>query len=586
MFLRSLSTICSRTVFGKRYPFSELALASKYNRNLAVLSAKFSTERVFDDDDDDDRPKQRSRFSRYEGGNNLNKNTYFSSNAVRGRDFRYNFEKKYEETPDWKPFKKDFYQPADIIHPRVDVEEFLNKHKITIKGPAPDPIMSFDEICLPDYIANELKKKQFTVPTPIQSQSWPIALSGHNLVGVAQTGSGKTLGYTLPAIVHIKNQDKLKPGDGPIALVLAPTRELAQQIQQIAREFGAPCNVRNACVFGGAGRTPQMQALQSGSEIVIATPGRLIDFLDSGVTNLHRCTYLVLDEADRMLDMGFEPQIRNILERIRPDRQTLMWSATWPKDVRQLAEDFLGSFTQINVGSLELCANHNIKQEITICEEVDKETQLQTLLEDIYKQPSPGKVLIFAQTKRGVDDIARFIQNFGVRCCAIHGDKSQTDRDNTLRAFRSGRVNILVASDVAARGLDVDGINYVINYDYPNTSEDYIHRIGRTGRRDQSGTAYTFFTETDAAKARDLVAVLLEAKQEVPADLMEMASRGGQSNKSFRSSGGIFKNKNTFGGGSYRKTGYSPYKSGYNSYQRGGNSYNSRNRRSFDDDDD
>lgn len=253
MFLRSLSTICSRTVFGKRYPLGELAFTSVRITDRTPLSAQFSKLRVLDDDDN---KKTRNSFVRNEA-----RNTYISPEANRNRDFRYNFDKKYEEIPDWKPFEKNFYKPLDIIHPKQDIDEFFSKHKITVNGPAPSPIMSFDEICFPDYISNELKRKQFTTPTPIQAQSWPIALSGQNLVGVAQTGSGKTLGYTLPAIVHIKNQEQLKRGDGPIALVLAPTRELAQQIQQVANEFA---NVRNACIFGGAGRMPQAHALQRG----------------------------------------------------------------------------------------------------------------------------------------------------------------------------------------------------------------------------------------------------------------------------------------------------------------------------------
>ncbi|KAG4071983.1 hypothetical protein HA402_016223 [Bradysia odoriphaga] len=203
-------------------------------------------------------------------------------NAMVTEIFSNNFNKTVEEKPDWKPFEKNFYKPLDIIHPKEDIDNFIRKHKITINGPAPAPILSFDEVCFPDYIQNKLTGKDFTTPTPIQSQCWPIALSGQNLVGVAQTGSGKTLGYILPAIVHIKNQEELKRADGPIALVLAPTRELAQQIQRVANEFGKPCNVRNACVFGGAGKGPQVHGLHKGSEIVIATPGRLIDFLDSG----------------------------------------------------------------------------------------------------------------------------------------------------------------------------------------------------------------------------------------------------------------------------------------------------------------
>ncbi|KAG4069115.1 hypothetical protein HA402_008426 [Bradysia odoriphaga] len=206
--------------------------------------------------------------------------------------------KVHQEEPYWRPFEKNFYKPPDIIHPKEDIDRFISKHKITVNGPAPSPILSFDEYCFPDYLQNELKGKDFATPTPIQSQCWPIALSGLNLVGVAQTGSGKTLGYILPAIVHVKNQEKLQKREGPIALVLAPTRELAQQIQQVVNEFGTPSNVRNACVFGGSDKRPQVHALQQGSEIVIATPGRLIDFLDSGMTNLNRCTYLVLDEAD------------------------------------------------------------------------------------------------------------------------------------------------------------------------------------------------------------------------------------------------------------------------------------------------
>lgn len=210
-------------------------------------------------------------------------------------------------------------------------------------------------------------------PTAIQAQGWPIALSGMDMVGIAQTGSGKTLAYMLPAIVHINNQPPIGRGEGPIALILAPTRELAQQIQQVAIDFGRSSYVRNTCIFGGAPKGPQARDLERGVEICIATPGRLIDFLQKGTTNLERCTYLVLDEADRMLDMGFEPQIRKIIEQIRPDRQTLMWSATWPKEVKKLAMDFLKDYVQVNIGSLQLSANHNILQIVDVCQEHEKE---------------------------------------------------------------------------------------------------------------------------------------------------------------------------------------------------------------------
>lgn len=219
------------------------------------------------------------------------------------------------------------------------------------------------------------RRQGFSEPTSIQAQGWPIALSGRDMVGIASTGSGKTLSYILPAIVHINSQPKLGRKDGPIALVLAPTRELAQQIQQVADDFGHSSGIRNTCLYGGAPKGSQARDLDCGVEIVIATPGRLLDFLESGKTNLKRCTYLVLDEADRMLDMGFEPQIRKIIEQIRPDRQTLMWSATWPKEVKNLAEDFLKDYAQINVGSLQLSANHNILQIIDVCQDYEKENK-------------------------------------------------------------------------------------------------------------------------------------------------------------------------------------------------------------------
>lgn len=276
-------------------------------------------------------------------------------------------------------FEKDFFEPHPLTIKRspADVQKYLEKHSITIKGNCPRPIQTFDEITFPDYVANEIKNQRFDKPTPIQAQGWPIALSGLNMVGVAQTGSGKTLGYMLPAIIHINNQNPNKKTHsarrGPVVLVLAPTRELAQQIQQVATEFGSSSYIRITCLFGGVGKGPQAHDLRRGVEIVIATPGRLIDFLESGIITLERVTYLVLDEADRMLDMGFEPQIRKILSQIRPDRQTLMWSATWPKEVQRLARDFMGDYIQINVGSMHLSANHNIKQVVEIVRDADKD---------------------------------------------------------------------------------------------------------------------------------------------------------------------------------------------------------------------
>jgi len=233
-------------------------------------------------------------------------------------------------------FEKDFY----VEHPDISkrskstVDSFYRKHEISLMGKdIPKPVMSFEESPFPEYVLKTIYDAGFKEPTPIQSQGWPMALSGRDVVGIAATGSGKTLAFILPAIVHINAQEYLRPGDGPIAIVIAPTRELATQIEKEARKFGESSKIKITCVYGGVSKGPQARALRNGVEIVICTPGRMIDFLESGTTNLRRVTYLVMDEADRMLDMGFEKQIRSIVSQIRPDRQTLMWSATWPKEV-------------------------------------------------------------------------------------------------------------------------------------------------------------------------------------------------------------------------------------------------------------
>ncbi|KAF3852321.1 hypothetical protein F7725_005676 [Dissostichus mawsoni] len=454
--------------------------------------------------------------------------------------------KKHWNLDELPKFQKNFYQEHSdsTRRPVQEIEQYRRNKEVTVKGrDCPKPIIKFHEAEFPNYVMEVIVNHNWTDPTPIQSQGWPVALSGKDMVGIAQTGSGKTLAYLLPAIVHIQHQPFLEHGDGPICLVLAPTRELAQQVQQVAAEYGRASRLKSTCIYGGAPKGPQIRDLERGVEICIATPGRLIDFLECGKTNLRRCTYLVLDEADRMLDMGFEPQIRKIVEQIRPDRQTLMWSATWPKEVRQLAEDFLKDYVQINIGALQLSANHNILQIVDVCNDMEKED----------KWPAMG----------------------------IHGDKSQQERDWVLNEFRYGKAPILIATDVASRGLgqydieyyhfflsvlhfflkkvDVEDVKFVINYDYPNSSEDYIHRIGRTARSQKTGTAYTFFTPNNMKQASDLIAVLREANQAINPKLIQMAEdrggrgRGGRGgykdDRRDRYSGG---GRSNFGGTSYR----------------------------------
>lgn len=370
--------------------------------------------------------------------------------------------------PDWNAvgelptFRKDFYREHPTVAERSEaqVAAFRRTHEMSTFGTdIPRPVEDFDEASFPDYVIETIKRQGFAKPTPIQCQGWPMALSGRDMVGVAETGSGKTLAYILPAIVHINAQPSLRPGDGPIALVLAPTRELAMQIQVECEKFGTSSRIRSTCVYGGVPRGPQIRTLNRGVEICIATPGRLIDMLESNATNLRRVTYLVLDEADRMLDLGFEPQIRKILEQIRPDRQTLMWSATWPKEVQTLARDFMHDFIQVNIGSLDIAANRRVRQVVHVCSEFDKRSLLVQNVREIFAQ-GPVKTLVFTGTKRAADEVTRMLREAQFPALVIHGDKSQGERDWVLNEFRGGRCMVMVATDVAARGLGKQSVPY------------------------------------------------------------------------------------------------------------------------------
>ncbi|ETS63559.1 hypothetical protein PaG_01856 [Moesziomyces aphidis] len=637
-------------------------------------------------------------------------------------------------------FEKNFYIEDPRVAARSDreVQDYRASKQMTIQGQnVPKPVTSFDEAGFPDYILSEIKKMGFSEPSAIQSQAWPMALSGRDLVAIAETGSGKTIGFALPAMVHINAQPLLKPGDGPIALILAPTRELANQIQVECNRFGGSSRLRTCAVYGGVPKGPQTRDLQRGAEIVIATPGRLIDMVDAGKTNLRRVTYL-----------------------------TLMFSATWPKEVQRLAGDFLNDFAQVNIGSTELAANHNVKQIIEVCSEFEKKGKLIGHLETISQEN--GKVIIFTSTKRVADDLTKYLRQDGWPALAIHGDKQQQERDWVLAEFKSGRSPIMVATAVASRGLvsqsssshippsalpaleygvgawteasqlqrwrasrsrssvsscsaflpvarilpreriqairppkqvctvrigvpkhstvpqvlpesasnsssashqekpliniafkfkeiaastsaaaaapvppsfgvsalaasyvrccwyrqpccrcdelavvpresvaaqilpspfgrsisfaisvvrgdvshsatgriltarlaasavallapwrlrqplvpgNVKDISYVINYDFPTNTEDYVHQIGRTGRAGRTGTAYTFFTPENSKSARELVGILREAKQEIPREIEEMGRfGGGGGGRGFRGRG-RGRGRGGFGGG-------------------------------------
>jgi ATP-dependent RNA helicase DDX5/DBP2 len=300
------------------------------------------------------------------------------------------------------------------------------------------------------------------------------------------------------------------------------------QIQTEVTKFSHASNIRCTAVFGGVSRYGQASDLRRGSEIIIATPGRLLDFLEGGVTNLKRVTYLCLDEADRMLDMGFEPQIRKVVSQIRPDRQTLMWSATWPKEIQRLARDFCREDpVKLTIGSEELSMNPNITQQIEVVGDYDKRDRFMNWIRSCSLAANE-KVLIFTETKRGADSLARELQYQQFSANAIHGDKEQRQRDRILGEFRTGETSILVATDVAQRGLDIKDVAYVVNYDVPKTHEDYIHRIGRTGRAGNKGVAVTFFpadvhTPDVVRMARSISKSMRDVQQTPPQSLLEIA---------------------------------------------------------------
>lgn len=393
--------------------------------------------------------------------------------------------------------KKDFYDlsyEADS-RPGEEIEQILSSHNITIEGehPLPKPVNTFDEAVFNEPIQKIIKESKFVEPTPIQKVGWTSCLTGkigprfhftilfpktnnilgRDVVGVSQTGSGKTLTFLLPGMLHLMAQPPVGKG-GPIMLILAPTRELCLQISDEAMPYSKMLNLRLVSVYGGASKYVQMKQFENGAEIMVATPGRLLEFLSTGSLKLNRVSYFVMDEADRMLDMGFEPQIRKIIGQIRPDRQTLMFSATWPKEIRRLASEFCKpDFIYIQVGDLELTANQNITQKVQVMDSFEIKDSLFSFLDSL----SPAKkVLIFSDLKSFSDQLASNLRYRKFRAASLHGDKSQAQRERILKMFRTGECNILVATDVAARGLDIKDIDYVINLDAPKTLLDYIHR--------------------------------------------------------------------------------------------------------------
>jgi ATP-dependent RNA helicase RhlE len=339
----------------------------------------------------------------------------------------------------------------------------------------------------------------YTEPTPIQIAAIPLILAGHDVIGIAQTGTGKTAAFVLPILMKLASSMHNGQRRGTRALVVAPTRELVVQIEENVRAYAKHVPLRMATVYGGVSERPQIAALRSGVDLVVATPGRLIDLMDQRVANLSGIEFLVLDEADRMLDMGFLPPIRRIVKALPQKRQTLMFSASLSREIEQLTHQFQHSPKIVEIGR-----RANPADTVTQFAYEVRQHLKPALLLHLLADPQFDTVLVFSRTKHGADKIARRLESSGIKTGTIHSNRSQNQRLRALKDFKSGAVRVLVATDIAARGIDVDGISHVVNYDFPMHSEDYVHRIGRTGRAHAIGDAISFITPEDRGPMRSL----------------------------------------------------------------------------------
>ncbi|PUZ50213.1 hypothetical protein GQ55_6G042000 [Panicum hallii var. hallii] len=428
---------------------------------------------------------------------------------------------------DYQPFRKNFYIEVKDITRMTSEEVVAYRKELELKvhgKDVPKPIKTWVQSGMTSKLLDTIKKLGFEKPMPIQAQALPVIMSGRDCIGIAKTGSGKTLAFVLPMLRHVKDQPPVVPGDGPIGLIMAPTRELVVQIHSDIKKFSKALGISCVAIYGGSGVAQQISELKRGAEIVVCTPGRMIDILctSSGkITNLRRVTFLVMDEADRMFDMGFEPQITRIVQNTRPDRQTVLFSATFPRQVEILARKVLTKPVEIQVGGRSV-VNKDITQLVEVRPDIDRFFRLLELLGEWYVK---GKILVFVHSQDKCDSLLKDLFQHGYPCLSLHGGKDQTDRESTIVDFKSNVCSLLIATSVAARGLDVKELELVVNYDVPNHYEDYVHRVGRTGRAGRKGFAVTFISEEEERYAPDLVKALELSQQAVPEDLKALADR-------------------------------------------------------------
>uniref|UniRef100_A0A2H8TGM6 RNA helicase n=1 Tax=Melanaphis sacchari TaxID=742174 RepID=A0A2H8TGM6_9HEMI len=463
--------------------------------------------------------------------------TFSISNEIWEEIVRENKQRNLEILQSLPPIIKDFYVEHNQVKAMSDeeVQSFRTaQNGITVQyidgaeclRPIPKPIKTFQH-AFSSYpnIMKVIKKQNFATPSPIQCQAWPIIMSGHDLIAIAQTGTGKTLAYILPALIHILKQPTPRNERiGPSVMILGPTRELVLQIHDEITKY-LHSNIKLVCVYGGGVSTQTHQQLIQAEkpDIVVATPGRLNDLIGIQAIKLEHVSYLVLDEADRMLDMGFKNQIELSLRHVRPDKQTILTSATWPIAVQKLANYFAKNPLQITVGSLDLSTVNTVAQKIIVLKQNQKEAWLYDFISNTLSKND--KVIIFMRKKTSVDQMFEYFNSKNIKCRSIHGGKLQADRETSLADMRNGVVSILIATDVASRGIDIHGIGVVINYDFPVNIKEYIYRVSRTGRAGKTGSAITLFTDYDKFNASPLIGVLEKSKQPIPPELYKMTTQ-------------------------------------------------------------
>lgn len=358
----------------------------------------------------------------------------------------------------------------------------------------------FSELGLAKPVQRAVAEAGYETPTPIQAQAIPALLDGSDLVGIAQTGTGKTAAFVLPTLTKLNATQTERAGPrGCRALVLAPTRELAAQINDSIRTYSKYLGLRHAVIVGGVKPRPQIKQLEPGVDILVATPGRLLDHVGTGALRLDKVKTIVLDEADQMMDLGFLPAIRQVMAKLRKQRQTLLFSATMPKQIRALADDFLTDPAEVRV-TPESTPVERIEQEVILLERAQKRQTLR----DLLGNETVERAIVFARTKRGSDRVVQNLEKDGLKAVAIHGNKSQNQRERALEAFKTGKVKIMVATDIAARGIDIGGVSHVVNYDLPNVPEVYVHRIGRTARAGADGIAIALVEPDERTLLRDI----------------------------------------------------------------------------------